>query len=273
VISDSTIHDLKDLKDLNLSSLTRLRLFPGPDYDSDDTDPVLFPDGEKLDKDVLGRYFQRNQGAISSIEINFGKELPVEWDPQSGILNTIAEDFILQFKDVNELKYGVRVRLAYQHPHQINVKGEIIRENAKVKFSFAENPTVSTPMPLNLVISGMLPEEEFEYWRKFDTPEWRCPECGEANLHLLHLPMASAEEKPVFKSLSHLSGGYVLLCTGSRKWNFFQNGCRVDGTSFVLIDGKLHWSQARGRVEEVSCENEYYCLRTGSHNYYICRIT
>jgi hypothetical protein len=273
VISDITPPDLEDLKDLNLSSLTLLRLFADGHQDTDEAKAVLFPGGEKIDKEALGRYFQRNRGAINWIKIDFGKELPVEWEPQNGVLKNDKDSFVLQFNNVNELKYGVRVRLANRRPREIKISGEISRDGVAVNFSFIEHPTLSDLMPLDLGLSGRLTDEEFEAWLKFDKLEWRCPECGETNLHLLHLPVASAEEKPIFASLRHLSSGYLLLCSDSSDWYFFRNGRQVAGTSFVIIDGKLHWSQARGRVEEVEYENEYYCLRNGSGNYYLCRIT
>jgi hypothetical protein len=275
VISDSIPPDLYDLMDLNVSSMTRFGLLRNDSFTAADNEPelVLYPDGKKLDKTELDRYFKQQSGSIGDIRLNCGDALPIEWEPEEGVLSSAEDDFELHFPKVNDFKFAVRVRFADQCPHEIRVNTTINKRRSADTFEFLEYPRLYTPAPLDLTLSGTLTDEEFELWQTFETPAWVCPQCGSGENHLLHMPEARAEEIPIFPSLQRLSGGYLLLCRNLPDWRFFQNGSRHFETSFVVLDGRLHWSKHKGRVDEVNYENYFYCVRDAPLTFYICKIT
>jgi hypothetical protein len=268
ILSDDRAPDLDDLKEPNLSSLKHLRLF----WEGEEDEAIALFDAEgKLSQSMLDRYFQRERGTISEIDIDLGDQLPVEWEPAEGSLDMEGEDFILRLK-VDDLRIEAKIRLANQHPHSFKIGGRILHEDGPAKFSFIEHPTLSALSPLRPPETVRLTDEEFDVWRRFETPEWRCPSCGSSESHLLDAPEGRFREKMVFERLRHLSGGYVLMRRGASEAIFFRTGCQISGFSFVVIAGRLHWSQTRGRVEEVAYENGFYCLRTGSDAFYLCRV-
>ncbi|MEW6209237.1 MAG: hypothetical protein AB1631_12775 [Acidobacteriota bacterium] len=267
ILSDHRAPDLDDLKEPNLSSLKHLRLLT----EGEEEAVALFEEGGKLSPSTLDRYFQRERGTISEIQIDLGDELPVEWEPAEGTLDMEEESFIFRFK-VDDLRSEVRIRLANQHPHSFKISGRILRDDGPASFSFVEHPTLSALAPLHSPDVIRLTDEEFEAWLRFETPGWRCPSCGSSESHLLDAPEGRFRERIVFESLRHLSDGYVLMRKGAAESIFFRTGCQVSGLSFVVISGSLYWSQTRGRVAEVPYENGFYCLRTGSDVFYLCRV-
>ncbi len=275
VISDVGSPDLRDVADLNLSSMMHFRLFKTTNTTAAQIDSpvVLYPDGKNLDKTELAKYFKQQSGSIRSVQLDFGNELPLEWEPTSGVLRRTGDQFELSFDNLNVLKYAVRVRLARQYPHEIKISTEVNDGSRTRTFSFDKSPTLTRLTPLNSILSGRLSEDEFEIWKKFETPEWVCPECSSTDSHLLDLPAARTEEVPIFKSLRSLKKGYLLMCRNSADWYFFNRGCQIFGTSFVLLDGRLHWSQARGQIDKVPSQPGFHYLRDKSRTFYICRIT
>lgn len=271
ILSDLDAPDLDDLKEPNLSSLKHLRLFMAAESEDEDQEVALFDQNGSLSQTALDRYFQRERGTISEIQIDLGDELPVEWEPAQGALNMDGESFILRFK-VDDLRSEARIRLANQHPHWVRISGQIRHDNGPGSFSFVEHPTLSALPSFNPPDTIRLTDEESEMWRKFETSDWRCPSCGSSESHLLDTPEGRFRERIVFESLRHLSGGYLLLRKGSPECNFFRTGCQVSGFSFVVIADRLYWSQTRGRVYEVPYESGVYCLRAGPEAFYLRRV-
>lgn len=273
VISDCAVPDLDDLKSPNLSSLMRLRLLNNKIASgiAPEPDAILFTAQGKLDKTALGLYFQSEHGTIREIKIDLGEELPIGWEPHTGGLTLEVSHFVLRF-EVNELKSEIKIQMAYERPPAIKINGQISRDEGPTAFAFAEHPTLTALKPLELARSGRLQPEEFEAWRKFDTSEWRCPACDSSESHLLDAPEGRFRERLVLASLRELSGGYLLMRAGSPDWVFFQTGYQTAGVAFAVIDGELHWSQARGHVEEVPYESGFYCLRTDAEVFYLGRV-
>ncbi len=276
LITDSSIYDLEDLGYINVSAFKRWRLFSDVEYNSESEDIILFPDGKALNRKVLARDFFIEQGLIRKIQINFGDELPIDWQPQTGNMIKSGDDFIISWDNIDGLKYDVRAKFANQHPQSLKITGNVKRGQKLVEFAFTEYPMISAVKSIMTNQEGQLNKDELEKWQTICHPQKKCPypECQETEVHLFHKPGGRIFERPIFSSLSHLEGdGYLLMMENSAEWIYFVTGYQLaDGVSFVTMNGSLYWSQAKGHLERVPSRNNVYHLQFFEKKYYLKKM-
>jgi hypothetical protein len=274
VLSDSFLPDFQDV-DLQVSASVVLRLTPKPT--AADPEPALFPkDGKDgLDTELLDRHFTRDRGILESVELGFGGELPVEWEPACGELARKGEEVVLRWAPPasDALRLHVRVRMAHQLPPMVRFQGTVRRPAGPFEFRFEELPRAGSFEPLDTVQRGRLGEDELALWQRICRADGPCPDCGQTEVHLLHRRGLAIRPRPIFASLDGLNGGWLALGAERPDWCFFQTGCRIDGAVFVVLDDELCCSRNREDLERVRPGPADLRLSThGTGRLYLCRV-
>jgi hypothetical protein len=274
LIADAHVPDLHDRKDMRVSCFVHMRLTPDPDAEPWPAvqNPVLFPDGSTLDPGALAHYFARERGTLAHVEVIFGEELPLEWLPIAGELTREAKGFTLGWRLDGALRARFRVRMAHAVPPVLGYSYELNRDGTHVKFGCEEPCLADGVEKLDTSKNGRLSESELSLWQTICRSGEACPECGNADVHLLHPGDMTFHDVPVFPSLRKLENGYLALRESAPGWQFFPTGAEIGRTAVVGSRGMLHASSARGHYSEISRAGDVYVLETREGLYYMTRV-
>jgi hypothetical protein len=239
----------------------------------DEQNTELLDEDQRVNVGLLRRHFSKEQGTIKSLEVRLGKEMPVEWDPSTGLLCRDGETFFLRW-EFTDFKARLRIRMAYQCPVSLEYRGQLNRDGGSLSFKFVEACKAAHTEDLHTVTTGNLSDSDFELWKTICSPGRKCPICDRAEVHLLEeVDPLSFRSQLMFTDLRLLRQGWVMLRANQRQWHFFRTGLQIEGITFVVLDGVLHWSQARGRVFPLERGGDVYTLSLAAGGpFYLCRV-
>lgn len=274
VLSNSWLPDAMDLDDTQVSEFTQFRFTPDKPRKGYNRPPTVCLGSESaLYSAELRRRFCTAHDALKAVEIDFGEDLPMEWQPINGTLALRDSHFVLHWSVDGPTSVALQVKLALSHCRAIQISGAVADDNNIRPFSFPYVLMSDTVVPFSSVTIGTLSESDARLWSDICSADSNCPECGRYEVHLIHSIEGHFLPKPVLSDLHHLHGGYLLLQADSCEWRFFINGCRINGIAIVKVNERLHFSEARGYLHELELEADgTYILQSGSETYYICWI-
>ena len=269
---ESKIPDLWDFEDSRVESFQVLEL----NSSNGASEKALFSDGGQVNQDLLNGFFQNQVAKMPEIRMDFGNDLPIEWEPIDATVSRVDDRYLISWSNDEAPKWSVRVRLANQYPHQVKVSGILNRSGQLLDYSFAVFPTITSLPLLTFLQEGDLTEEETRKWRAICSADQPCPECGGTDVHVLHKGRFKVSKTIMFPSLEKLTRGWLALRENNSHWSFFLTGLQLGGISIALIDGRLQYSEAAGYLEPVpdaAGGGGLYRLETNNGVYYFCYLT
>jgi len=273
VISDSYLPDIKDTP----MSLKRLFVQPEPSDQKNNINDILF-ENDRMNKSIIENFFTNKASLIKNLTIHFGNQMPVEWNPVSGKLKEINDDFSITWNNINDRNIGIQCRILYPYMHLLKVNGiyqEIVK-NGKTKdvdFNFEMYSKVSKIEPFSSTQNGKLEAMELSIWNVISSPTEKCPICDRYDIHITHEDeLQFLKNIIIFESLSALNKGFLILEAHRPEWHFFQVGCQVKNVLIIRIENELKYINARGNIETIPIKNNVYHLELETKNFYIFEI-
>jgi len=261
IISDGAVFDYEDTDDMSFSAKEWYTL---NQTERTEGKVALCPSGATLSAKVMEEHFATRLYVFKKVVLYFDGLLPLAWEPETGILECDEVGTRLTFELEDALHFRALIRLpAWERVKRITTTVEIVQQGEEKEFEIEDFVVAGSCPTLDLAESGCLSDEEFELWKRL---------CNSSHVKLMETSDMTIEEKPVFKTLRKMTGGYILLRKDFKEWQFFKTGIEVDGIAIVSVEGVPHWSPANGRLREMPVADDYFRLEVDDKMLYVLRV-
>ena len=207
-----------------------------------------------LSEAAIDREFVDRKRALTAIDMHL-EDPPARWTPEEGQLSPTKRGYVLSFQIANRRRFEATLALWRR-----------LRTDAlEVTVHHTGDKRLQCPPPDDIPRGDCsmrspdrtlrLEPDELEAWMKWETPAWRCPECGESHAKLTEVAANGLAKVPVFQSLRHTRNGFVVLRKRGADWIFFATGVQIGEIRLVNVDTRPWWTQGNESLRRLEWDD------------------